>query len=243
MESLGTSIEIAHQYGADRWGIRLAADSIMLKVGLHEVLQVGEWDLPFHLIVDKNTVPLGLRNRPELWFYQGEDRDGNPIATGVYPSNPGSEACNMPFEMVKYAYQQLSGSHIEIISRAVKRPKHPSTRATHSPELIQFISEELGRPLPQPKYWDTLGENRLPLIAEELPDDELFTEMARRGRSQCAQKEIVVQGNSVSSIMAHDVVSAGFPSRKVTVQRRQESFTCITSFHCQRSRKVTRLIR
>lgn len=180
MKALGASIELAHQHGPDRWGIRLAADSIMLKVGMHEVLQIGDWNLPFHLIVDKNTVHLGLRSYSELWFYEGEDRDGNPREKGIYRSNPGSEACDMPFEMVKYVYQELSNSHAEIIARAAKKPKHPSTRSTHSAELVQFLAEELGRTLPQPMYFEASDDHHLPLIAEELLSDEQFTEGAAR---------------------------------------------------------------
>jgi len=180
MEALGASIELAHQHRPDRWGLRLATDNIMLKVGSHEVLQIGDWDLPFHLIVDKGTVPAQLREHSELWFSEDRDSEGTPGAVGIYRSNPGSEACNMPFEMVRYAYQELFSSHAEIVSRAAKRPRHPSTRATHSTELVQFVAEELGRTLPQPMYLVVSDDGHLPLIAEELPIDEQFTEGAAR---------------------------------------------------------------
>lgn len=150
VEALGASIELAHQHGPDRWGIRLATNDIMLKAGLHEVLRIGTWDLPFHLIVDRNTVPPQLRDHSGLWFSEDEDSYGNLGAKGLYRSNPGSEACNMPFEMVRYAYQELFNSHAEIIARAARKPKHPSTRSTHSAELVQFLAGELGRPLLRP---------------------------------------------------------------------------------------------
>lgn len=180
MESLGTSIELAHQHGPDRWGLRLGAEDIMLKVGSHEVLQVGNWNLPFHLIVYKDTVPSQLRNHSGLRFSEDNESYETPTAIGYYKSNPGSEACDMPFEMVSRAYQELFNSHAEIISRAAKKPKHPSTRSTHSAALVQFVAKELGRTLPQPLYLNASEENHLPLIAEELLDDELFTEGAAR---------------------------------------------------------------
>jgi 5-methylcytosine-specific restriction protein A len=180
MEALGESIKLAHQHGPDRWGIRLTTDSIMLKVGSHEVLQIGDWDLPFHLIVDRSAVPAQLRGHSELWFSEDDDYEGALDAKGFYRSNPGSEACNMPFEMVRYAYQELFNSHAEIISRAARKSRHPSTRATHSAELVQFVAEELGRTLPQPMYWVVEDDSHPPLIAEELPSDELFTEGAAR---------------------------------------------------------------
>lgn len=180
MEALGESIKLADQYGPDRWGIRLATNDLMLKVGSHEVLQIGDWDLPFHLIVDKKSVPSQLRSQSELRFSDDNASYEVPNTIGFYRSNPGSEACNMPFEMVRQAYQELLPSHAEVISRAARKPKHPSTRSTHSAELVQFVADELGKTLPQPRYWDAPIENHLPLIAEELPNDEQFTEGAVR---------------------------------------------------------------
>lgn len=197
MESLGASIKLADQYGPDRWGIRLADNDIMLKVGSHEVLQIGDWDLPFHLIVDKKSLPPQLRGHSKLRFSEESDSYGALSPIGFYRSNPGSESCDMPFEMIRQAYQELSPSHAEVISRAARKPKHPSTRSTHSAELVQFVADELGKTLPQPMYWDAPVEDHLPLIAEELPNDEQFTEGAarlifvnayerdRRGRQLC----------------------------------------------------------
>ncbi len=178
MESLGRSIMLAHKHGPDRWGLRLATDSIMLKVGPHEVLQIGDWDLPFHLIVDSKTVPSKLRTHPELRFSEGDDYYGNTKEKGYYPSSPGSEACDMPFNLVRYTYQELLYSHSEIIASAAKKPMHSSTRFTHSVELIRYVAGEIGKELSQPIYSEELAENYLPLIAEELPGDEQFTEGA-----------------------------------------------------------------
>jgi hypothetical protein len=178
LESLARSIDLAHQQGPDRWGIRVAISDIMLKVGSHEVLQIGEWDLPFHLIVDKNTVPHQLRGRSELWFSGDVVSGGNSEAKGIYRSNPGSEACDMPFELVRSVYQELFNSHAEIISRAARKPKHPSTRATHSARLIRFMGEELGKVLPQPSYWNASEDKHLLWTAEELPNDDQFIEGA-----------------------------------------------------------------
>lgn len=180
IEALGASIELAHLHGPDRWGIRLASDNIMLKVGRHEILQVGNWDLPFHLIVDRKTVPTYLRERSELRFSEEMDAYGNPSTDGFYPSNPGSEACDIPFESLKDVYRELYRSHTEIIVRAVQKSRHPSTRATHSVKLVKFIAKELGKPLPQPAYSEVSEENQIQLIAEEISSDEKYFEGAAR---------------------------------------------------------------
>ena len=157
MSALGRSIALAHQHGPERWGIRLASDSIMLKVGPHEVLQLysgDEWGQPFHLIVDKATVPPELRNLPALWFSEDRDYYGNPGTQGYYPSNPGSEACNMPFERVKDVYSALLKAHTTLIARAATKRRHTTTQRTHSPAFVWFVAEVLGQSLPQPAYCD-----------------------------------------------------------------------------------------
>jgi hypothetical protein len=180
--ALGTSIELVHQSGPYRWGVRLAPDSIMLKIGPHEILQIHswEWERPFHLIIDRNSVPPEVRAWPELAFSEDWDCYGQREAAGYYPSNPGSEACDMPFGMVKDAYQALLEAHAEVIARAATKRRNPSTLRAHSPELVRFVAQVLGKPLPQPAYIDASDHDPLPLLAEELPGDERFSEGATR---------------------------------------------------------------
>lgn len=182
MGALGASIELVHQSRPERWGVRLALDSIMLKIGPHEVLQIHswEWQRPFHLVVDKKSVPSELRTRPELWFSEDQDCYGKPGAESYYASNAGSEACDMPFESVREVYQALLDAHTNIIARAATKRRHASTLRTHSPELVQFVAQVLGRPLPQPGYFDTSDQDSLPLTAEELRSNERFSEGAAR---------------------------------------------------------------
>ncbi len=180
IRALAASIDLAHQHGPERWGIRLASDSIMLKVGPHEVLQLGAWERPFHLMVDRHTVPPELRSVSELRFSGDKDCYGHPGTAGYYPSNPGSEACDMPFETVKDTYQALLNAHTTLIARAATKRRHTTTLRTHSPELVAFLGEVLGKSLPQPAYVDISDHTPLPLIAEELSENERFSEGAAR---------------------------------------------------------------
>jgi 5-methylcytosine-specific restriction enzyme A len=182
MEALGASIILVHQSGPERWGVRLAPDSIMLKIGPHEVLQIHswEWKHPFHLIIDQNSVPPELRSRPELWFSEDKDCYGNSGAAGYYISNPDSETCDMPFESVREVYQALLDSHTKIINRAATKRRHASTLRTHAPELILFVAAALGQSLPQPAYVEISDAEATPLTAEELRRDEQFSEGAAR---------------------------------------------------------------
>jgi hypothetical protein len=156
MLALGTSIELAHQHGPDRWGIRLTEgpEGIMLKVGMHEIFQLVKRRPLLYLIVDKHTVPRELRNLPEFRFSGDTDCYGNLGTEGYYPSNPGSEACDFPFERVKDAYQALLDTHTTIIARAARTRINPTTRPKHSCQLVRFVAERLGKSLPQPAYDD-----------------------------------------------------------------------------------------
>jgi len=135
MRALWMSIELVHQHGPERWGLRLAPgpEGIMLKVGMHEVLQLIHGKPLLFLIVDKNAVPAEVRSLPELVFSGDRDCYGNRGTEGYYPSNPGSEACDMPFENVKDVYQALLDGHTNLIARAATKRRHASTLRTHSP--------------------------------------------------------------------------------------------------------------
>lgn len=162
MRALGMSIELVHQYGPRRWGLRLTRgpEGVMLKVGMHEVLQLVDGKPLFFLIVDKNTVPTEVRSLPELMFSGDRDCYGNRGTEGYYPSNPGSEACDMPFERVKETYQTLLKSHATVIARAAKTRMNPTTPGTHSCHLVRFVGEVVGKSLPQPAYYDTSDHHR-----------------------------------------------------------------------------------
>jgi hypothetical protein len=125
----------------------------MLKVGPHEVFQVLPWEQPqVHIIVNRETVPVPLRAMPELQFSQDRDCYGNEGVDGYYPSNPGSEACNMQFSELGKVYDDLFPSHSEVIRRAAAKRRLPNTATTHSPELVDLIARETGRQLAQPTY-------------------------------------------------------------------------------------------
>lgn len=148
--AMARSIETADRLAPDRWGLRLAANSIMLKVGSHEVLQVGPWELPLHLIVDRESVPRALRARTDLSFSHGPNCFGES-ATGYYSSNPGTEACDLPFEAIEHVYPLLQDAHEKVIKRAAAR-FNPATRRGHSAALVTFVARQTGRSLPQPSY-------------------------------------------------------------------------------------------
>src|SRR2546428_424097 len=66
LTAIAHSVHHAHNAESSKWGLRLNRDSIMLKVGFVEVLQVGNgW---FHELALGDLIPRRLRTDPQLYF-------------------------------------------------------------------------------------------------------------------------------------------------------------------------------
>jgi hypothetical protein len=152
------SVRLAHQETPSKWGLRLNGDSIMLKVGFVEVLQLGEgW---FHILVESDRISKEVRRKNHLLF----NRDA------LYRNAPGCETCDMDdIPKIASGYADLLLAHEEAIRIAARSRIHTSTTKDHSPGLITFISQELNTPLFQPDYVklsETLS------IPEELTEED-----------------------------------------------------------------------
>lgn len=164
LKAVAHSVQVAHQASPKNWGIRLNRNSVMLKVGFVEVLQLGEgW---FHLLVLGDLVPKKLRAKLQLEF-------NDP----PYVNAPGCETCNMSVSVVSETYATLLPAHEAAIRIAARSRRHTSTTKDHSPGLIIFLSQELDALLPQPSYLEGPIENA-PTIPEEIPADDEFEEGA-----------------------------------------------------------------
>jgi hypothetical protein len=166
LQAIARSIEVAHDAGPNRWGLRLDRDSVMLKVGPHEVLQVlngerAQHGMPFHMIVDRELIPTSLRSRDDdrIWFSKGEDCYGTRGASSYYPSDPGTEACKFKFSVLTEMYDALYDAHATVIRRAAGLPLNPATRQQHSSALVSFLAAETGYNLAQPA-WVTMHEEQ-----------------------------------------------------------------------------------
>ena len=124
----------------------------MLMVGPHEVLQLGPWEPPFHIVFDRDTAPSELRAVRGALFSEDRDYEGRIGAAGFYKTNPGTEACRIPIRFVGSTYRMLQQSHTAVIERAALMARNPMTRRTHSPALVRFIAQETGERLFQPSY-------------------------------------------------------------------------------------------
>jgi hypothetical protein len=158
------SVRVAHEAAPSKWGLRLNRDSVMLKVGFPEVLQLRKgW---FHVLAFGESIPAGLRNDKRLLI-------GNP----PYKSAKGCDTCDMKTSDVAKIYPALQSAHEEAIRIAARSQRRLDTPRDHSPGLIVFISRELRVSVPQPHYLDSPTEE-LPTIPEEIPGNQEFEEGA-----------------------------------------------------------------
>jgi len=174
LKAVAHSVQIAHGASPSKWGLRLNHNSIMLKVGFVEVLQVGECidavkglsDHWFHQLVNRQLVPKRLRADRRLQFKRSP-----------YANAPGCDTCDMDIHQVARAYKELLRAHEAAIRIASRSQTRPDTAKDHSPGLIVFLSQELGTRVPQPAYNDPYIENASP-IPEEISSDNKFEEGA-----------------------------------------------------------------
>jgi hypothetical protein len=162
--ALAHSVRCADRANPAKWGLRLNPDSVMLKVGFVEVLQLGAgW---FHQLVRSDLVPAKLR-------FDGRLRFSNPR----YRNAPECEACDFDLPSALAMYSGLLTAHEAAIEVAANSRRHTTTTHDHSPGLIAFLANELGSAIPQPEYLVQEPEFA-PSIPEEVPADEEFAEGA-----------------------------------------------------------------
>lgn len=154
MEVLATSIGLVHSESPATWGIGLSSRDIVLAIGPHAVVQIRLAEVPIKLIFASEAAPEVIEEVGEVWFSEDRDRYGDEGAVGYYPSGPGSEACWTVFEDLRNAYAALLPAHSAIIAQASRGTMDPDIPHMHSARLVDFISQEVGRSLPQPVYLD-----------------------------------------------------------------------------------------
>lgn len=157
-EALVHSIRTAHRAAPSKWGLRLNADSIMLKVGFVEVLQFG--DTWFHEIVLGALVPKAMRRDKRLSF-----------SAEIYRNAPDCDACDTGWTQASATYRALRKAHEAAIEIAARSRRHTTTIATHSPGLVVFLADELEETVPQPEY-ELASAESVSTLAEEIPANQ-----------------------------------------------------------------------
>ena len=136
---LAASIAKANESNPGKWGIRIDKQSIMLKVGFPEVLQVGNgW---VHWLVSNELTPAKIREEKRFEF-----------SKTPYKNAPQCDTCDVELENLEELQSRLLPAHEAAIEIASRSPLSVSTSANHSTELVDLISKLSGTNLPQPTY-------------------------------------------------------------------------------------------
>jgi hypothetical protein len=150
LNAVAHSIRVAHRATPSKWGLRLNRNSIMLKVGFVEVLQVGKaidfvsglgnsW---FHELVYHDLVPPKVRADRRLLFTESP-----------YSNVRSCDTCDTDLLRLPSVYSALRPAHEAAIRIASVSPRRPDTVKDHSPGLVAFILGELGVRIIQPSYF------------------------------------------------------------------------------------------
>jgi predicted HNH restriction endonuclease len=174
LKALARSVQIAHRSSPSKWGLRLNRDSIMLKVGFVEVLQIGkcidpiEWlsENRFHQLVNHDLIPPKIRSDRRLTFTRSP-----------YANARNCDTCDMAISQMTRTYGALLPAHEAAIRIAACSHRRPDIIRDHSPGLVTFILREVGARALQPSYVVPHAEDASP-IAEELSLDDEFEEGA-----------------------------------------------------------------
>jgi hypothetical protein len=171
LRMLGHSIEVADRADQSKWGIRINDNSIMLKVGFVEVLQVGRRGI--HLLVKGGLDTRALRADARIDF-----------SRAPYKNAQNCDTCDFDVASLKSLYQRLKEAHDAAIRVAALSPRHTSTANDHSEMLVEFLSECLGRRLPQPAYVGTISLQRVSqkdnLTSNDLQEGRAIQVLANR---------------------------------------------------------------
>lgn len=147
---LARSIRTANQLGADRWGITLYRNDVLMNCGQIEVLQI----LPdlIHIIADDENLPK-LPSADGVEIYRGDGK-------GFYVSVSSSVAVNFPMEQVAIILPKLKESHASLLHKAARHKLILGRKKAHSPGVVEFLEDYVNQRLPQPAYFNPQQEEK-----------------------------------------------------------------------------------
>jgi len=140
LTGIAHSIAVADKADPAKWGVRVNQRDLMLKVGFVEVLQAGDGWL--HLLLKKDLVPRQAKDDRRLHFSKDMP----------YKNAPGCISCDVELPFAVQAYNNLQPAHEGAVRIAARSRRHTTTIKDHSPDFVNFLSEELGNRMPQPSY-------------------------------------------------------------------------------------------
>lgn len=150
-ELMAVQIQRAHAQSASCWEITARPRRVRLNVGRNVALEFTKGRLRIGLVPE--DVPEGLRDQ-----LQREDRWGAEFVT-----TPVTRLCAFEPERYWALESQLEASAVENIRVAAQTGLQTPFHRSHSPEFLDYLEQELGRPVPRPVF--QLSTSSKPAIA------------------------------------------------------------------------------
>jgi predicted RNA-binding protein with PUA-like domain len=142
LRSLADSVEEAHRTAEASWSVTLFPDHVRLNVGPIEVFVIRQDET--YLLLDKETLSAEVRTSVK--------DAAREIYPEGYPAVPNSSAWAVSAVDILSALPTLKNTHLRLIKRAAERRKITVWQRSHSPGVLAYLREFLGRALPDPIY-------------------------------------------------------------------------------------------
>ena len=146
LEYLARSIERAHSLGGASWDTTLFPDHVRLNVGRNQAFILKPNRI--HVVVDQELLE------------DPEEIDGiDVIGTDQYKILPMAIDLEIAASRVAEVFPQVEPACLALIDASVAKTKRTPWLKSHSPEVVAYLSEALGRELPTPNVAEetTLG--------------------------------------------------------------------------------------
>jgi len=149
LEAFAEAILAANEVNSNNWGLTLRPNKLRLNVGPLEALVViksTSQDDSLYVVVD---APALKSSALALLDSKGCMRGSNQD----YKSQPGAMGLLIPFVNFMEVYPSIKETaFLPRVRAAAKLTLNPKGAKSHSPNVIEYIEEELGRRLPEPGY-------------------------------------------------------------------------------------------
>jgi 5-methylcytosine-specific restriction endonuclease McrA len=186
---LADSIDYAHGVSNSNWNLNLDKDSdfIRLNVGRCYALEIRK-SMDYLLVLCRRD---RLKTVPGL-IYCGYDNQGRLIVSSnidevpdALVTIPQSVGCRVEYSSMRRYLPQLVRAHRAYLRNALTTTLiSPIMRNAHSPGMVDYLSDYLGRPVPNPVY--VISENDYQSTeateakeARKLSDQDLESKLTR----------------------------------------------------------------
>lgn len=141
LKCIARSVQVSHQLAPLKWGLRINAKSIMLKVGFVETLTLSEHS--FHWLVERDSIPQALR--------QGRHVE---LRRAPYRRAPRCDSVDVVnLDRAIKIYDHSFSAHAAALQIASRAQRRKDILTDHAPHLIDYISQEVAMRLPQPGWF------------------------------------------------------------------------------------------